>query len=150
MSSDNQNKYGDPDERAENDPYVPLRRAGLREDERDPDETPGPPGSATGGIHAAGTPSGGLAAGGLAGTNAGDGSIDDQEDEIEDALGSSLTDTTGEEEEGDPPYAGPSGGAVGGTPAEKRARGGHQRHGISPGGAHRGDSTVGGSPDKGE
>jgi hypothetical protein len=91
-----------------------------------------------------------MASGGLAGTNAGDGSIDDQEDEIEDALGSSLTDTTGEEEEGGPPYAGFTGGAVGGTPAEKRARGGHQRRGISPGGVHRGDSTVGGSPNIGE
>jgi hypothetical protein len=148
MSTPDRNQSGNPQGRAENDPYVPLRRAGLRDDERDPDEAPGPPGSATGGIHAAGTPSGGMAAGGLAGTNAGDGSIDDQEDEIEDALGGSDSDTTGEEEQGGPPYAGPSGGAVGGTPAEKRVRGGHQRHGISPGTAHRGDSTVGGSPDK--
>ena len=28
-----------------------------------------------------------------------------------------------------PPYAGPSGGAVGGTPAEKRSKGGHMRRG---------------------
>lgn len=32
-----------------------------------------------------------------------------------------------------PPYAGISGGAVGGTPAEGRVRGGHMTHGIAPG-----------------
>jgi len=73
-------------------------------------------------IHAAGTPGGGTASGGLAGSNTGDGDPDDVD--LEDALGSGVLDTTEEDQEG-PPYAGPSGGAVGGTPAEKRAKGGH-------------------------
>jgi len=49
-------------------------------------------------------------------------------------------------EEG-PPYAGISGGAVGGSPAERRSSGGRTGHGIDPGGAHRGDSTIGTDPD---
>ncbi|HEV3023553.1 MAG TPA: hypothetical protein VGX76_13860 [Pirellulales bacterium] len=102
------------------------RRAGLLPDERDPNEPPGPPGSATGGIHAAGAPLGGGASGGVAGRNYGHG--EPQDAEIEDALGSSLEDTPGDDREGGPPYAGPSGGAVGGTPAEKRAKGGHSQH----------------------
>lgn len=47
-----------------------------------------------------------------------------------------------------PPYGGASGGAVGGTPAQKRATGGRTGRGIDPGGSHRGDSTIGGSPDE--
>ncbi len=35
----------------------------------------------------------------------------------------------GDAQESGPPYSGRSGGAVGGTPAEKRARGGHRRRG---------------------
>jgi hypothetical protein len=50
------------------------------------------------------------------------------------------------EQEG-PPYAGISGGAVGGTPAEGRSSGGRTGRGIDPGAAHRGDSTVGANPD---
>ena len=46
-----------------------------------------------------------------------------------------------------PPYAGPTGGAVGGTPAQRRASGGRTHHGIAPHGDHRGDSTVGADPD---
>src|SRR5436309_5601590 len=49
------------------------------------------------------------------------------------------------EQEG-PPYAGPSGGAVGGSPAERRSSGGKMRRGIKPGGIHRGDSTIGTNP----
>jgi len=45
-------------------------------------------------------------------------------------------------EEG-PPYAGISGGAVGGTPAEGRTSGGKTHRGLKPGGVHRGDSTIG-------
>lgn len=86
-----------------------------------------------------------MASGGLAGTNAADGAI--EEPEIEDSLGSSLADDPGDTTEGGPPYSGPTGGAVGGTPAEKRATGGHLRHGIAPGTVHRGDSTVGSDPD---
>jgi hypothetical protein len=86
------------------------------------------PGSPLGDPHAAGTPAGGDETGGLAGSNIGDGSPLEQDDIAEDQ----------------PPYAGPSGGAVGGTPAEGRASGGHvYRHEISPGGSHRGDSTIG-------
>jgi hypothetical protein len=33
----------------------------------------------------------------------------------------------GDSQESEPPYSGPSGGAVGGTPAEKRSSGGHLR-----------------------
>jgi hypothetical protein len=49
-------------------------------------------------------------------------------------------------EEGSPPYAGRSGGAVGGTPAQARASGGHQRHGIRPGGKAPADRTIGEEP----
>jgi hypothetical protein len=52
------------------------------------------------------------------------------------------------EQEG-PPYAGPSGGAVGGSPAERRSSGGKTRRGLKPGGVHRGDSTIGTNPDSG-
>lgn len=106
-----------------NPPKPGQRRAGLRSDERDPDEPPAAPGSATGGVHAAGMAAGGMAGGGLAGANTADGSI--EEPGLEDALGSALSDDDGDTEEGGPPYAGPTGGAVGGAPAEKRAKGGH-------------------------
>jgi hypothetical protein len=49
-----------------------------------------------------------------------------------------------------PPYSGISGGAVGGTPAEGRSKGGRTRHGIASPGAHRGDSTIGADPDRDE
>lgn len=42
-----------------------------------------------------------------------------------------------------PPYAGISGGAVGGFPAEGRAVGGNIERGYDPGSSHRGDSTLG-------
>jgi len=48
-------------------------------------------------------------------------------------------------EEG-PPYAGHAGGAVGGAIAEGRAKGGHLRHGLVPGGDRPGDSTIGSPP----
>jgi len=47
-----------------------------------------------------------------------------------------------------PPYSGISGGAVGGTPAQKRSKGGRTHRGIAPGSNHRGDSTVGSDPDE--
>jgi hypothetical protein len=82
--------------------------------------------------HAAGTPGGGDETGGLAGSNIGDG----------DALNPDAPDD-------EPAYGGPSGGAVGGTPAQGRAEGGHvYRHEFTTGGQHRGDSTVGADPDK--
>jgi hypothetical protein len=52
-------------------------------------------------------------------------------------------------EEQGPPYAGISGGAVGGTPAEGRSSGGNVHGGIAPEGVHRGDSTIGGDPESG-
>ncbi|AWM36810.1 General stress protein 16O [Gemmata obscuriglobus] len=71
-------------------------------------------------VHAAGTPGGGAAVGGLAGTTVGDGSPDGAN--LQDAMGSGpLDDDTDEDEL--PAEAGSSGGAVGGTPANKRAGG---------------------------
>jgi hypothetical protein len=52
-----------------------------------------------------------------------------------------------QDEGGDqPPYAGHSGGAVGGSPAEGRSSGGTIHGGLAPGGVHRGDSIVGSNP----
>lgn len=77
-------------------------------------------------VHATGTPGGGTAVGGLAGTNVGSGVPTGAN--LEDAMGSSNFDTTAEvddeEEEQPEAFSGRSGGAVGGTPANKRASGG--------------------------
>jgi hypothetical protein len=95
--------------------------------------------------HAAGTPAGGTEVGGLGGTNIGDGSPDNAD--LDAALGSGeALEPEAEGEEG--PFAGPSGGAVGGTPAGDRSSGGRTHRGIAPGGVHRGDSTIGSKPDK--
>lgn len=83
-------------------------------------------------IHAAGTPGGGSAIGGLAGTNVGGG--DPNGADLESAMGSGTFDTEQleeEEEEEEAGYSGFRGGAVGGTPAGKRAVGG-KREGRSP------------------
>jgi hypothetical protein len=64
--------------------------------------------SGLGDPHAAGDPGGGDESGGLAGSNIGD--------------GTPLQPEAPEEESA---YAGPSGGAVGGTPAQGRSKGGH-------------------------
>jgi len=45
-----------------------------------------------------------------------------------------------------PPYAGMSGGAVGGTPAEGRSAGGQVDRPIYVENPHRGDSTIGSKP----
>ena len=63
--------------------------------------------------------------------------------------GSGVEDTVPGEDDRSPPYAGHSGGAVGGTPAGGRARGGRTHSGLRPGGVHRGDSTIGTDPDSG-
>jgi hypothetical protein len=42
-----------------------------------------------------------------------------------------------------PPYSGPAGGAVGGSPAERRSSGGRTGRGLRPGGDRPGDSTIG-------
>jgi hypothetical protein len=93
------------------------RLAGQRPDELLPGQNSGPAASDEG---AAGTPGGGLAAGGLAGTNAPDGEPDDGDD-LEDAMAFGFEDTAGDERQLDEPQSGRSGGAVGGTPAGKRA-----------------------------
>jgi hypothetical protein len=121
------------------DPVPPgaTRRALDREDNGG-----GPPGSPLGDPHAAGTPAGGTETGGLAGSNVADGSPLAEGEDLR---------REGFEEKG-PPYAGPSGGAVGGTPAEGRASGdvipGAVNHDLfSPGtGSTRGDTTIGADP----
>lgn len=76
--------------------------------------------------HAAGTPGGGTAVGGLAGTNAGDG--DPTDEPLEDAMGSGnfdvADDPASDTDDATDAYSGRAGGAVGGTPANKRATGG--------------------------
>ena len=91
--------------------------------------------------YAVGTPGGGTASGGLGGTNVGEGEPDNADLEAE--MGSGLAEAEEDEADEAAAYGGPSGGAVGGSPAEGRARGGHVRGGIAPGGTHRGDSTIG-------
>jgi RNA polymerase-binding transcription factor DksA len=71
-------------------------------------------------IHAAGTAGGGTAIGGLAGTNFGRGEPDVAQ--LEDAVGSGVSENRDEEDENYTPRSGRSGGAVGGTPARKRAK----------------------------
>jgi hypothetical protein len=109
----------------------------------DHDLRPGePPDRTPTGEEAVGTPGGGTEVGGLAGTNIADG--DPALTNIDRAMGS---DARGEDsEDGGPPYAGPSGGAVGGTPAQVRASGGRQRHGINPGDKPPADRTIGEKP----
>jgi RNA polymerase-binding transcription factor DksA len=78
--------------------------------------------------HAAGTAGGGTAEGGLAGTNIAEG--DPNNADLEGAMGSGTHDVAIEEDDEDTiPYSGPAGGAVGGTPAGKRAVGGKNRRG---------------------
>lgn len=73
-------------------------------------------------IYAAGTAGGGTAVGGLAGSNEGHG--DPRVSELQEATGSGLFDADdGRDEDDDVPTSGPSGGAVGGTPARKRSSG---------------------------
>ncbi len=104
---------------------------------------PWEPPSPVGDRHAAGTPGGGTEVGGLGGTNVGDG--DPENADLEEAM---ATGVDPEAHEDEPPYSGPSGGAVGGSPAEGRSTGGTVPGGLSPGGVHRGDSTIGADPDR--
>jgi len=92
------------------------RLAGQRPDELLPGQNSG---AGSREIGAAGTAGGGLAAGGLAGTNAPDG---EPEDDMEEALAFGSADHAGDERQAGEPQSGRSGGAVGGTPAGKRAR----------------------------
>jgi hypothetical protein len=72
-----------------------------------------------GDVHAVGTAGGGTAIGGLAGGNEGSG--DPIVAELDDAMGSSNFDVEDGRGDENIPRSGPSGGAVGGTPARKRA-----------------------------
>jgi len=94
------------------------RRAGQRPDELAPSENGG---ESVRDRKAIGTPGGGLASGGLAGTN-GAYAVPDG-GELEDAMGSGRDDHSGDREATDEPQSGRTGGAVGGTPAGKRVRG---------------------------
>jgi RNA polymerase-binding transcription factor DksA len=82
--------------------------------------------------HAVGTAGGGMAEGGLAGTNIAEG--DPYNADLEDVMGSGTHDVVIEEDDEEAvPYSGPAGGAVGGTPTGKRAVGGKvRRRGIVP------------------
>jgi hypothetical protein len=113
------------------------RRAGLRPDERDPDEPPGTMPEENADRHMQGAAGGGLASGGLAGTNARDGSTDDVD--IESGFGVGIDDTSGDRDfVENEPAAGQSGGAVGGTAANKRAEPTTIGRGINPASGHRG------------
>jgi RNA polymerase-binding transcription factor DksA len=93
-------------------------------------------------IYAVGTAGGGTAVGGLAGTNVGDGSPANAN--LEEAMGSPDSDAPGninDDIEMPQAFAGPSGGAVGGTPANKRAVGG-QAHTTKTGGTSGKDANV--------
>ena len=71
--------------------------------------------------YAAGTAGGGTAVGGLAGSNEGNG--DPRVSELQEATGSGRFDLDDDRVSNDEPTSGPSGGAVGGTPARKRSTG---------------------------
>jgi len=94
--------------------WTPL--AGQRPDELLPGQNSG---EGSRDVGAAGTPGGGLAAGGLAGTNAPDGRPDET---LEPAMAYGGHDRAGDERQVEEPQSGLSGGAVGGTPAGKRVR----------------------------
>ena len=81
----------------------------------------------TGDVHAAGTAGGGTAEGGLAGTNIGEGDPDNAD--LKGAMGSGNHDVAIEEDDEDTVACSAHGGAVGGTPAGKRAVGGKKRRG---------------------
>jgi len=73
-----------------------------------------------GDVHAAGTAGGGTAVGGLAGGNEGYG--DPNVSELDEATASGNFDVEDDRLDDNTPLSGPSGGAVGGTPARKRAK----------------------------
>ncbi|HUE16777.1 MAG TPA: TraR/DksA C4-type zinc finger protein [Planctomycetaceae bacterium] len=95
------------------------RRRARRDNVESEVESPLPLGD----VHAAGTPGGGSSVGGLAGSNAGHGDPDVAD--LQDAMGSSDSDAREAQADSDrAPKSGRSGGAVGGTPANKRNRSG--------------------------
>ena len=117
-------------------------RAGLRRDEN----LPGVASSGGGDIHAVGTPGGGLSAGGLGGTNAGGGAPTGVD--IDESMGAGIHDRAGQEDDEEQAFSGRSGGAVGGTPAGKRVRGGRTHGGLNPGNSTGADNTIGTDPQK--
>lgn len=89
---------------------TPFRESQVDEQRRD-----------RGDVHAAGEAGGGTAIGGIAGTNIGRG--EPMLGEIEEATGSGSFDVSdARDDDPDEPRSGRSGGAVGGTPANKRAK----------------------------
>lgn len=132
-----------------------AKRSNVRDDEDSeaeisarhrPDEVPpnrrGPAGSAGGDIHAAGSPLGGSAVGGLGGTNFGDGDPDNADIDAANGSGNFERQLDADEE---PAYAGRAGGAVGGSPANKRVSGGKPPRRFEPE-TSAGESTIGRSP----
>lgn len=98
------------------------RRRARRNDIETDVESPLPPGD----VHAAGTPGGGSSVGGLAGSNMGHGDPDVAD--LQDAMGSGDSDARVAQADSDrTPKSGRAGGAVGGTPANKRNRTGRSR-----------------------
>ena len=73
-----------------------------------------------GDVHAAGTAGGGTAVGGLAGSNEGNG--DPVIVEVDEATASGSFDVEDDRTDNRTPLSGFTGGAVGGTPARKRAK----------------------------
>jgi RNA polymerase-binding transcription factor DksA len=107
-------------------PHTPddtLAPEGEMEEERvsrtNPLEAP-PPRLHRGDVHAAGTAGGGTAVGGLAGGNEGSG--DPVVAELDEATASGHFDVEEDRPDDRTPLSGRSGGAVGGTPARKRAK----------------------------
>jgi hypothetical protein len=116
LEVDDEEYYGEPrNMETGTEPTRGPRLAGQRPDELLPGQNSGSR-SVDGG--AIGTAGGGLAAGGLAGTNAPDGEPDER---LEDAMAYGPADEAGDENQLYEPQAGRAGGAVGGTPAGKRA-----------------------------
>jgi len=99
------------------EPTRQPRRAGQRADELAPGQNSGPRSRDAGAI---GTPGGGSASGGLAGANTPDGMPDEH---LEDAMAYGFADHSGDRAATSEPQSGRAGGAVGGTPARKRASG---------------------------
>jgi RNA polymerase-binding transcription factor DksA len=107
-------------------PHLPedtLAPEGEMDEDRiarvDPLEFP-PPRVRRGDVYAAGTAGGGTAVGGLAGRN--DGNGDPILAELDEATGSSNFDAADDRADDRTPLSGFTGGAVGGTPARKRAK----------------------------
>lgn len=116
---------------AEYDPQQDGSEADWPTDTRDPNaftsrKPAGSRGDERADTHAAGTPGGGSAMGGLAGTTVGHG--DPTGAGLEHAMGSGNFDSAvDDDDEETTAYSGPSGGAAGGTPAGKRSSRGKSR-----------------------